>query len=110
VVSTADPPEYQVYVIELSDDVGPRQNPDLPWVYVGQTALSPEQRFRQHRDGARNERGPLASKWPRRYGIRLRPDLYDQEPVFGTRRDAELAEAALAARLRDLGYSVKGGH
>lgn len=96
-------PEYRLYVIELSDDVGPREDPALPWVYVGQSALSPEERFEQHRTGARNVRGPLYSKWPRRHGLRLRPDLYEQEPVLQSRHDAELAEARLAERLRSLG-------
>ena len=57
---------WRVYVIELSDDVGPRATPTLPWVYVGQTSNTPEERFRQHRDGARNAKGAISSKWPHR--------------------------------------------
>lgn len=101
---------WRVYVIELSDDVGPRANPAFPWVYVGQTSQTPEDRFRQHRDGARNEKGRLYSKWPHRHGVRLRLDLYEQEAVLYTKDDALRAEAALAERLRRKGYSVKGGH
>lgn len=101
---------YRLYVIELSDDVGPRTDPDLPWVYVGETTLSAEARFRQHVDGARNTRGPLYSRWPRRFGVRLRPDLHDAERTWPTREEAKRAESELAESLRQRGYSVKGGH
>jgi predicted ATPase len=102
---------WGLYVIELSDDIGDRTDPDLPWVYVGQTTLTPEERFEQHRSGARNGKGRrLHSKWPHRYGIRLRPDLYQRESVRYSKDDALAAEAALAERLEREGYSVKGGH
>ena len=102
---------WRLYVIELSDDVGPRTNPDLPWVYVGQTTLTAEERFEQHRNAARTAKGRgLHSKWPHKYGVSLRPDLYDDEPVLYSNNHALEAEAALAQRLEREGYSVKGGH
>lgn len=102
---------WRLYVIELSDGPGTRANPDLPWVYVGQTTLTPEERFEQHRSGTRTAKGRrLHSKWPHGYGIRLRPDLYERESVRYDKDDALAAEAALAERLEREGYSVKGGH
>jgi hypothetical protein len=47
---------YSIYVIEISDERGPRLNPKYPNVYVGQTALTPEQRFAQHRVGYKASR------------------------------------------------------
>jgi hypothetical protein len=101
---------WRLYVIELADEVGPRVDPALPWVYVGQTSLTPEERFRQHSDGVRSGKGQLYSTWPHRFGVRLRPDLHDTEQVLFSQDDARLAESALAERLRGVGYSVKGGH
>lgn len=102
---------YRVYVIELSDEVGPRKDASLPWVYVGQTALTPEERFEIHRTQARSGKGgPLASRVVAKHFIGLRPDLYADEPPRYTRNDAVAAEAELGERLRSLGYSVKGAH
>lgn len=102
---------WRLYVIELTDGAGTRTDPHLPWVYVGQTTLTPEQRFEQHRSGARNAKGRrLHSKWPHRFGVRLRPDLYEQEPVLYRDDEALEAEAALAQRLELSGFSVRGGH
>jgi hypothetical protein len=101
---------WRVYVVELSDDVGPRADLALPWVYVGQSSLTPEERVAQHLDGARNGRGKLYSTWPHRYGLRLFPELYESEPEHYCAMDAKAAERELAERLRNLGYSVKGGH
>jgi hypothetical protein len=67
---SASPLRYYVYVIELSDDAGPRVNASRPIVYVGQSVASPEVRFQQHLDGYRS------SRYVRRFGVRLRPRLY----------------------------------
>lgn len=101
---------WRVYVIELSDDIGPRANPALPWVYVGQSSLTPEQRMAQHLGGVRNGNGKLYSTWPHRYGRRLLPELYEAEPERYCANDAKAAERELADRLRNAGYSLKGGH
>lgn len=101
---------WRVYVIELDDAVGAREQPDRPWVYVGETSLTPEERFEKHRDQARNRRGPVYSRIVAKHLLRLRPDLYEGEPVCYTRTDAQVAEKALAERLARQGYSVKGGH
>ena len=80
-----------------------RENPDRRWwklcVYVGSTALDPRERFRQHLTGYK------AAKYPRKYGQRLVPRLYEHlNPVRAT--EAEDREAALAESLRERGYAV----
>ena len=95
--------KYRVYVIELTD-LGPRRNPNLPWVYVGYSSRTPRQRFKQHREG-----GMLASNVVNRYWVKRRPDLYKHIPVLHTREDAIRAERKLRQELLDKGYSVRGG-
>ena len=100
---------YSLYVIELSRDVlgesrfakrnaGCRE--DKPCVHVGQTALSPEKRFEQHKAGRKSNR------YAHKYGLRLRPKLVRNRGPFETRAEAEKAEGALAKRLRRRGYAV----
>ena len=95
---------YCVYVIELSDRAGRRVDPDLACVYVGQTVRTPEERFYQHRTGKK------ASRWVRKYGIRLRPDLYEHLNPITDRDAAEQCEKDLATTLAEKGYRVFGGH
>ncbi|MFZ4431495.1 MAG: GIY-YIG nuclease family protein [Phycisphaerales bacterium] len=101
---------WHVYVIRLADEAGPRLNADLPVVYVGETALTPEERFRQHQEGARSKSGHrLASKLVRLHGIELMPELCDGlNPLF-SRASSEEAERKLAEDLRARGYTVRGG-
>ena len=95
--------EYYLYVVELSDDAGPRVNPDKPSVYVGQSYREPRERFWQHRTGYK------ASRWVRKFGIRLLPRLYkDLNPIYSDERYE--AEEELAEELRSQGYTVYGGH
>lgn len=102
---------WNLYVIELDDGVGPRADPAMPWVYVGQTSIDVQERFRQHVDGVRSAKGhPLYSKWAHRHGVDLRPDLYEDESPCYTLEDALTGERLLGARLERLGYSVKGAH
>jgi len=96
-------PAYSVYVIELDDAVGPRVCPDKPAVYVGQTVVTPEERFEQHRRGYRS------SRIVRKHGVRLRPRLYRNFGPYETRAEAEAAELQLARRLRNRGFTVYGG-
>ncbi len=103
------PPEapsrrYYVYVIELDDTVGHRRNPRYPNVYVGQSAVPPAQRFRQHKEGYRS------SRHVRRHGTHLRPGLYRRFNPMATREEAVAMERELARRLRNRGYTVYGGH
>ena len=71
--------------------------------YVGQTAIPPEERFAQHKAGIR------ASRFVRKYGVHLLPELYARfNPM--TRADAEAKEREIAERLRREGCWVEGGH
>ena len=88
----------RVYVIELASDVGRRRDPRIPWVYVGCSARSPEVRFEQHK------RGYKSARLVKRFGERLRPDLYeDLSPVVGS-DDAVAAERTRAIQLARAGF------
>lgn len=88
---------FYVYVVEL-DRAGP------PSVYVGSSALRPEERFARHKAG-----GIPTSRYVRRQGTRLRPDLYAHlNPILGSRADARSAERHLRSELRGRGYRVYG--
>jgi hypothetical protein len=95
---------YYVYVVELDDAVGPRLNPRYPSLYVGQSAVPPQERFRQHKDGYRS------SRYVRRHGKYLRSRLYRRLNPMSTREEAVAMEGELARRLRNRGYTVYGGH
>ena len=88
----------RVYVIELDRAAGRRRDPRIPWVYVGASARDPERRFAQHRDGYRSAR------LVRRFGLRLRPDLYEDLPEFASSRDAATAERGRARELAACGF------
>lgn len=92
-----------VYVIELSDKVGPRMDTRFPNVYVGETCKSREERFRQHQVGYfAGDR-----KWAP-FVVRLMPELSEHLPDFDWRGDAEVAAESLAAELALKGYTVRG--
>jgi hypothetical protein len=88
----------RVYVIELDRAAGRRRDPRIPWVYVGASARTPERRFAQHRDGYRSAR------LVRRFGVRLRPDLYEDLPSFASSREAAAAERRRARELAACGF------
>jgi hypothetical protein len=101
---------FHVYVIELDGEVrksgrfrkaNPRMTIALPCLYVGQTAKSPEGRFRQHKKGGR-----LANSFVKRYGRRLLPELYQKYNPIPTRKDALELEKYLAEKLRAAGHGV----
>jgi hypothetical protein len=99
---------YSVYVIEMSDDKGPRLNLKYPNVYVGQTALTPEERFAQHRDAHKTSRhlwkgGKGKGQW---LGLWLKRRLYEKYNPIATRDEAERMEEWLAEHLRQRGYTV----
>ena len=98
------PHTYRIYVVELGEKAGRSRRPGLPSVYVGQTVVTPEERFAQHKAGHK------ASRVVRRHGLRLRPDLYEGLPILASREAALVLEARVAAELRARGYRVFGGH
>ena len=97
---------YNIYVIELDPDVlktsrVKNENPDyvdgMQCLYVART---PEERFEQHKEGYKSNR------YTKKYGRRLRPDLYERYNPISTRERAEEVEEKLAAKLRTRGYAV----
>jgi hypothetical protein len=109
---------YQVYVIELSKRVftdntrfriaNPQFNGVLECLYVGMTSKTPSERFEQHKTGYVNKKGHKLSAWiVQKYGIYLRPSLYDHinlKPM--TRQQGLHMEKKLALDLRRQGYAV----
>ncbi len=110
------PVAYTVYVIELSRkvftedrkfrEVNPQYNGVLECLYVGQTGKTPQERFAQHKSGARTVKGrKLSSDIVRKYGLYLRPSLYQHIGPL-SREDALEVEKGLALELRRKGYAV----
>jgi hypothetical protein len=106
---------YYVYVIELdrafaattkAKEANPHARSDKPCIYVGSSSRTPEERFNQHIEGTRNDRGPLFSRVVNRYGVRLRPRLYQRYNPIANREEAELKERELTQRYRRRGYTV----
>lgn len=100
-------PPSSVYVIELSQGAAHREEDQrraargAPVVYVGQSALSPEVRFKHHLQG-----GMHTSSAVRRFGKRV---IWSEGP-FPDRDEAERQERRLARLLRQRGAVVIGGH
>ncbi len=100
---------YYVYVIELDPAVSNikkfrKENPKYlmgnPCVYVGQSSRKPEVRFEQHKEGYK------ANKYAKKFGLKLRPELYEKYNPIPTRKDAEEIEAMLGKNLRERGLGV----
>ena len=99
---------HHVYVIELDRAVlrhvkfrraNPHHDPKKPGVYVGMTGLDPATRFERHRYGVKD------NVYVRKYGLRLRPDLYaGLNPL--PYKEAQRMEQVLAKQLRNDGYAV----
>ena len=109
---------YQVYVIELSKRVftenakfrnaNPQFNGVLECLYVGMTSKTPAERLKQHKTGYINKKGrKLSANIVEKYGIYLRPSLYDHINLKAmTRQKALFMEKKLALDLRRQGYAV----
>ncbi len=106
------PRRYHVYVIELDPAV--RQisrfreaNPGMkaltPCFYVGSSWRSPDERFDQHKQGYK------ANRYAKKYGLKLRPDIFEQYNPIPSRGDALEIEEYLAERLRKQGFGVWQG-
>ncbi|WP_207494935.1 ribose-5-phosphate isomerase [Aridibaculum aurantiacum] len=109
---------YRVYVVELSKKVftenwkfraaNPQFNGTLECLYVGMTSKTPAERLKQHKTGYINGKGhKLSANIVQKYGIYLRPSLYEHlnvEPM--TRAEALAMEEKLALHLRRQGYAV----
>jgi len=90
---------HHVYVVFLRNPKGDGR----AGYYVGMTGLSPEERFQNHKSGAK------AASVVRKYGERLVPRLYSHLNPMPYDKAVEM-EAMLADSLRKRGYLVYGGH
>ena len=107
---------YYVYVIELdkafaetakAKGKNPNADNNKPCIYVGSSSKKPEERFYEHINGIRNPKGrPLFSRVVFKYGIRLRPRLYQKYNPMITREEAETKERELTAKYRKRGYTA----
>ena len=98
---------WTVYVIEL--DKTAVTNPGKGYVYVGETSRTPEERLKQHRDGARNDHGRLYAGIVKQHGVKLRPDLAPRKKYFD-QASAKRGEKEHFELLKSKGFNVKGGH
>ena len=109
--------EYRIYVVELSKRVytenrrfreaNPQFNGVLQCLYVGMTSKTPQERFAQHISGARSRKGyKLASGFVEKYGMYLRPSLYNHIEPLHSRTAAIEMEKRLALELRRKRYAV----
>ncbi|MDD9888474.1 MAG: GIY-YIG nuclease family protein [Candidatus Marinimicrobia bacterium] len=101
--------KYYVYVIELDSTVADikkfrKENPKYfmnnHCVYVGQSSRKPDVRFEQHKEGYKSNR------YAKKFGLKLRPDLYEKYNPIPTRKDAEAIEKMVAEQLRNQGFGV----
>jgi predicted GIY-YIG superfamily endonuclease len=109
--------QYRIYVVELSKKVftentkfrnaNPQFNGVLECLYVGMTSKTPEERFQQHKTGYRNTKGyKISSNIVEKYGLYLRPSLYNHIDPIATRQEALKMEETLALELRRQRYAV----
>ena len=108
---------YHIYVIELSKRVftehrrfreaNPQFNGVLQCLYVGMTSKTPGERIEQHKKGYVNRKGhKLSSSIVNKYGMYLRPSLYNHIGPIPTRAEALKMEKTLALELRRKRYAV----
>jgi hypothetical protein len=90
---------YSVYVVYLRNPKGDGR----AGYYVGMTGLTPEERFKNHKQGIK------AARVVKRYGVRLVPKLFAHLNPMPYAKAVEM-EAILADSLRKRGYAVYGGH
>ncbi|MCO4820812.1 MAG: ribose-5-phosphate isomerase [Flavobacteriaceae bacterium] len=109
--------EFRIYVVELSKRVftqnskfrlaNPQFNGALQCLYVGMTSKTPKERFEQHKTGYRNKKGyKISSNIVEKYGLYLRPSLYNHIDALPTRAAALKMEETLALELRRQRYAV----
>lgn len=108
---------YRIYVIELSKRVytenakfrkaNPQFNGVLECLYVGMTSKTPQERFKQHKTGYKSKKGiKISSPIVEKYGLYLRPSLFNHIDPFLTRKEALIAEKEITQELRRERYAV----
>lgn len=109
--------QYRIYVVELSKRIftenrkfraaNPQFNGVLQCLYVGMTSKTPRERLEQHKTGYRNKNGhKLSSNIVEKYGLYLRPSLYNHIAPLLHRDEALEMEKRLALSLRRQRYAV----
>jgi predicted GIY-YIG superfamily endonuclease len=93
------PLHHRVYVVELRDCDGS----GTVGYYVGMTGLPLDERYLRHKNGKQ------ASRFVRRFGVRLAPEFYEHLPAM-TYRHALKKEKELFEIMRAEGHRVFGGH
>jgi hypothetical protein len=107
---------YSVYVIELNKQVwtdswkfraaNPHFRGVLECLYVGMTSLSPQERYKKHKTGAKSIKGyKISSYYVEKYGTFLRSSLYSEYNPM-TKAEATKMEKWLAEDLKNKGYAV----
>ncbi|MDQ3051844.1 MAG: ribose-5-phosphate isomerase [Bacteroidota bacterium] len=108
---------YRIYVVELAKKVftentkfrlaNPQFNGVLECLYVGMTSKTPQERFEQHKSGYINKKGhKISSNIVQKYGLYLRPSLYNLIDPFTNQEDALKMEEQVALELRRERYAV----
>jgi hypothetical protein len=98
--------KHNLYIILLYELKGKSPGYGL---YVGETAKSPTDRFKEHAERKRNKKGPLFSRIVYKHQKCLLPTLYDHlNPL--SREEAKKLEKEIAEALRLAGIPVFGGH
>lgn len=99
-----NPTTRRVYAIDLDPRAhhGHQGKNGRPAIYIGQTGLSPQARFREHKSGSM-----FASDVVTRYGRKLHPETWGP---FDSIEAAEREEKRVADLFRRRGYNVFGGH
>jgi hypothetical protein len=71
------------------------------------TSKTPQERFDQHVNGVLSKKGiNISSQIVKKYGIYLRPSLYNDLPTLSNAKQAILTEKLIALELRRKGYAV----
>ena len=104
-----DKPTRNLYVIQLDPLVrkdskafrekNPNYKADKYCLYVGSSAHAPEKRFAQHKAGEGSNR------YAKKYGLKLLPELYQNQPILRANNYVE-EEKAYAEALRRQGHAV----
>jgi hypothetical protein len=99
---------HNIYVVELDKKVLEERkfleanlghDPQKACLYVGMTGLSPDERFKNHKQGHK------ANVYVRKYGLWLRRRMFRKYNPM-TYEEAQRMEAWLAMRLRKKGHAV----
>ena len=98
---------WTVYVIELHPSA--IKDPGEGYVYVGESRKTPDERFSEHINRARNGKTKLYSSVVAKHWKQLRMDLAPGVTYYDS-DSSKRAEADWAKHLRLLGYKVEGGH